>query len=60
MTKLLTAICFDKLGKAYKYRRLQNKETHIKRFESFCRTKNIDYINYYDKETRAYLRRQKL
>lgn len=60
MTKLLTAICFDFNNKAYKYRRIQNKDSSINRFESFCRTKSIKYVNYYDKETRRFLRQKKI
>jgi len=60
MTKLLTAICFDLEGKAYKYRRLINKPVSLAKFETFCKTKNIKYINYYDRETKRYIRRSNI
>jgi len=58
--KLLTAICFDLDNKAYKYRRIQNNTRSLNNFESFARTKSIKYINYYDRDTKLFLRQQKL
>jgi hypothetical protein len=60
MTKFFTAICFDHLGKPYKYRKIQNKPYQLQKFEDFCRSKNIKYINYYDRETKLYIKRANL
>lgn len=60
MEKLLTAICFDKNNKAYKYRRIINRLGSVDNFEKFLRTKNIIYVNYYDKESKKFIRQKRL
>ena len=60
MTKLFTAICFDNLVKAYKYRRILNRERNLKNFESFARSKGIIYVNYYDRETQKFIMRKNI
>ena len=60
MTKLFTAIGFDATGKAFKYRRILNRERNLKNFESFARTKNIIYVNYYDRETKNFVMRKNI
>jgi hypothetical protein len=56
MSKKIIAIGITPEKKAYKYR-LQNTPRSISSFEKFARRLNIEYINYYDKDTRAFIRR---
>ena len=60
MEKLLTAICFNQDNKAFKYRRIINRLGSIENFENFLRSKNIIYVNYYDKETKKFIKQRKL
>lgn len=53
--KKITAICFG--GKVFKYN-IRDKPADIASFESFVKKKGVEYINYYDAETKQYLRRQ--
>lgn len=55
--KKITAICFG--GKVFKYH-IRDKPADITSFETFVRKKGVAYINYYDAETKRYLRRQYL
>jgi hypothetical protein len=60
MEKLITAIAFNKENKAYKYRRIINRLGTVEKFENFLRSKNIVYVNYYDKETRKFIQQRRL
>lgn len=61
MTKLLTAICFDGTGNVYKYRKIKNSIYQLNLFELFVKNeRNCIYINYYDKETKLFYKRQNL
>lgn len=51
----LTALCCDNFGKWYKYRMI--KESKTNEFEKFVRSKQIRYINYYNKETKLFVKR---
>lgn len=53
-----TAIAFDGSGKAYKYRNI--KTNNVFKFQEFCKTKNIKYINYYCKKTKSFVSREYL
>lgn len=53
--KKLTAICFG--GKVFKYH-IRDTPADVLRFETFIKKKGVNYVNYYDTETRQYLRRQ--
>jgi hypothetical protein len=59
--KNLVAICFDENKKAhkYKYKLVENSRSLIS-FENFCRNKKYSYINYYDKDTTAFVKQKKL
>jgi hypothetical protein len=59
MTKKIIAIGITPEKKAYKYR-LSNTPRSISSFEKFARTLNIEYVNYYEKETRAFIRRARI
>ena len=56
MLNYYTAICFDNTGKALKYRNI--KKNSVNKFEEFCKTKNVVYVNYYDKKTKQFVLRQ--
>lgn len=57
--KKLIAICFDSNGKAYKYKyKLFENSTSLKSFEKFCSGRSYQYINYYDKESGAFIKRK--
>ena len=61
MAKLLTAICFDGNGNVYKYRKIKNSPYWLTNFENFIKaSKNCIYINYYDRETKLFFKRQNL
>lgn len=49
-----TAICFDRNGKAYKYRNIKNNKFIEFQSKQFIKDKNIVYINYYDAKTKQY------
>ena len=49
-----TAICFDRNGKAYKYRNIKNNMFIEFQNKQFIKDKNIVYINYYDSKTKEY------
>lgn len=55
MTNYFTALCVDNNGKWMKYRNIKQDKTNT--FEQFCKLKNVRYINYYDKQTKAYIKR---
>jgi hypothetical protein len=57
--KIFVAICLTPEKKAYKYR-MMNTQRSLSSFERFAKTLNIEYINYYEKETRRFVRRVKL
>ena len=59
MTKKIIAIAFTADKTALKYR-LQNTPRSISSFERFILTKGAEYVNYYDKETRAFIRRARI
>ena len=59
MTKKIIAIGVSADKKFYKYR-LYNSPRSINSFERFAKTLNIQYVNYYDKETRAFIKRVKI
>ena len=50
-----TALCVDNNGKWMKYRNIKQEKTNT--FEKFCKLKNVRYINYYDKQTKMYIKR---
>jgi hypothetical protein len=49
-----TAICFDRQGKAYKYRDILFSKILEFQSKKFLHDKNIIYINYYDKKTKDF------
>jgi hypothetical protein len=55
MNNYLTALCCDNFGKWYKYRMIRISKTN--EFEKFVRSKQIRYINYYDKSTKLFVKR---
>jgi hypothetical protein len=59
MTKKIIAIGITPEKTAYKYR-LQNTPRSISSFEKFIAKKGVEYVNYYDKETRAFIRRARI
>ena len=59
MTKKIIAIGITPEKTAYKYR-LQNTPRSISSFEKFITKKGVEYVNYYDKETRAFIRRARI
>jgi len=59
MSKKLIAIGITQDKTAYKYR-LQNTPRSLSSFEKFIKTKGVIYVNYYDKDTRAFIRRAKI
>lgn len=59
MSKKLIAIAFTQDKTALKYR-LQNTPRSLSSFEKFVSTKGAIYVNYYDKETRVFIRRAKI
>jgi hypothetical protein len=60
MEKLLTAICFNDKNKAFKYRKIINRLGTVDKFETFLKSKNIVYINYYDSVTKKFLYQKKM
>jgi hypothetical protein len=56
--KYYTALCCDAGGKWMKYRNIS--ENKITNFERFAKLKNVKYINYYDKQTKQYVKRSYL
>jgi hypothetical protein len=59
--KKLIAICFDENNKAYKYKyKLLENSKSLQSFERFCTGKKYKYINYYYKESGAFLKRRYL
>lgn len=50
-----TALCCDNFGKWFKYRMIGEKKTN--EFEKFARSKQIRYINYYNKKTKLFVKR---
>lgn len=56
MSKKIIAIAITPDKQALKYR-LYNTPRAINSFERFIATKNAEYVNYYDKDTRAFIRR---
>jgi hypothetical protein len=59
MAKKIIAIGITPEKKAYKYR-LSDTPRSISSFERFAAKLKIEYINYYDKETRVFIRRTKI
>jgi len=59
MTKKIIAIAITADKKAFKYR-LANTPRSVNSFERFIQTKGAEYVNYYDKETRAFIRRARI
>jgi hypothetical protein len=55
MEHYYTALCCDNFGKWYKYRMIRKSKTN--QFEDFAKTKQIRYINYYDKSTKLFVKR---
>ena len=49
-----TAICFDRNGRAYKYRNISFTKILEFQTKKFLWDKNIIYINYYDKKTKEF------
>jgi len=59
--KKLIAICFDSNNKAYKYKyKLFENSTSLRSFELFCIKRKYQYINYYEKESGAFIKRKNL
>jgi len=54
-SKFYTAICFDFNNKPYKYRNIKASARTMASFEKFCSSKDILYINYYDKATKLFI-----
>lgn len=59
MSKKIIAIGITPDKKAYKYH-LYNTPRTILSFERFISTKNVEYVNYYQKDNRAFLKRVKI
>jgi hypothetical protein len=57
-SKYYTALCCDQTGKWMKYRNI--REDKLTNFERFAKLKNVKYINYYDKQTKQYVKRSYL
>ena len=57
--KYLTAIIFlaDPAAPPQKYRNIVNSQRALESFQAFAKTKKAKYINYYDRQTRAYMGR---
>ena len=54
-SKYYTAICFDFNSKPYKYRNIKASARTVASFEKYCAGKDILYINYYDKASKAFV-----
>jgi hypothetical protein len=59
-TKYFTAIFFDADKKPYKYRNIKNTEKDLKTFVGFAFTKGAKEINFYEKETKNFVKKIKL
>lgn len=59
MKQKITAIIVTNDKEFLKYR-LLNTPRQVESFERFARTKGAAYINYYDKATRAFIRRSNI
>jgi len=59
MNKKIIAIGLTAEKKAYKYRLMETPRS-INSFERFAKTLKIEHINYYEKDTRRFIRRVKL
>jgi ABC-type ATPase with predicted acetyltransferase domain len=55
LAKKITAICFGDI--VYKYH-IVDTPAQIIKFEAFIKKKGVKYVNYYDANTKKYLRRQ--
>jgi hypothetical protein len=58
--KYFTAIFFDADKKPYKYRNIKNTEKDLQSFVRFAFTKNAKEINFYEKETKNFVKKIKL
>ena len=52
----LVAICYDSKNKEFRYRRIFTQLGSIENFENYCKQKKFIFINYYDKESKKFLR----
>jgi hypothetical protein len=56
-TKFFTAIFFNSEKKAYKYRNISSREPAFSKFLDFARSKQAVEVNFYDKNTRQFIKK---
>jgi len=56
-TKFFTIIFFNNEKKAFKYRNIQNNQVSISKFILFAITKNVVEMNFYDKNTKKFIKK---
>jgi hypothetical protein len=56
-TKFFTAIFFNSEKKAYKYRNISAKEPGYSKFLDFAQSKQAVEVNFYDKNTRKFVKK---
>jgi len=56
-TKFFTIIFFNNEKKPFKYRNIKNNQLSISKFILFAITKNVVEMNFYDKNTKKFIKK---